>query len=332
MQRTRVIAGTAALAALAGAALWWIGPKAEPGAQGPGQGAWHAGAHGEAGAGPGAIAPGRVSQGSVLGPSPQGAPADSTDPLLVHGLRDTLEAMLLEAGDASDPSALKQRLAALVGRHFPPALAARALALAERYVDYRVALGRLDARAPQDLADPRALRDTMEARHKVRQQFFDGAEYDALFAREAELDRYTLARLEIARNTSLTPDQRAQALQAADNELPPERRAERAASTEHMAAAAQTAAFNAQNASDLTRHQSRSAQYGEAAAHALAQLDREERHWQQRLDQYSQASARPGRDSAALAQLRQQLFTSDEQQRVDAALALRRLGSQPSGS
>jgi lipase chaperone LimK len=246
----------------------------------------------------------------------------AVDPLLVDGLRDTLEALLLEAGDANDPAALKQRLAALIGSHFPAALATRALALAERYVDYRVALGQL--RAPQDLSDPRAVRNALEARHKVRLQYFDGAEYDALFAREAELDRYTLARLEIARNTELTPEQRAQALQAADSELPQQRRAERSAATEHMTAAAQTAAFNAQNADPHTRHAARSAQYGEAAAHAMAQLDRDEQLWQQRLDQYSQARAQQG-DGAALQQLRLQLFSADEQQRVEAALALRTL-------
>ena len=106
---------------------------------------------------------------------------------------------------------------------------------------------------------PGDARLALEARHKVRLQFFDDAEYDALFAREAELDRYTLARLEIERNTQLSPEQRAQALQAADDELSAERRAERSAATEHMAAAAQTAAFNATNADERTRYAARAA-------------------------------------------------------------------------
>ncbi|MFN4120392.1 lipase secretion chaperone [Acidovorax sp.] len=248
--------------------------------------------------------------------------AAADDPLLVDGLRNTLEALLLEAGDSSDPEALKQRLAALVGKHFAPGLATRALALAERYVDYRVALGRL--RLPKDPTDPHALREAMQARHAVRLQFFDGPEYDALFAREAELDRYTLALLEIARNPAMTAEQRAQALRDADNELPAARRAERAEATAHMEAAAQSAAFNAQNTDPYTRHAARSAQYGEPAAHALAQLDREEQHWQQRLDQYTQARAQQG-EGPALDRLRIQLFSADEQQRIDAALALRKL-------
>ena len=327
-QPSRTWAAAAAVLALTTAAVvWWQGGPARPGA-----GDAHTATAGAAAA----------SAGAQVQPSPaQGADnsffarrraitADGpADPLLVHGLRDTLEALLMEAGDASDPATLKQRLAALINQHFPAALATRALSLAERYVDYRVALGSL--RAPQDLTDPRALRDALEARHKVRLQFFDDAEYDALFAREADLDRYTLARLEIERNTQLSPEQRAQALQAADNELSAERRAERSAATEHMAAAAQTAAFNASNADERTRYAARSAQYGPAAAQAMAQLDRDELHWFLRLDQYSQARAQQG-EGPGLQQLRQQLFSPEEQQRIDAALALRRLNAGSSGS
>jgi len=324
---SRTWAVAAAALALTTAAVVWLGGPA-----GLGAGDTH----------PPPVGAAAATAGAQVQPSPaQGADhsffarrraitADGpADPLLVHGLRDTLEALLMEAGDASDPATLKQRLAALINQHFPAALATRALALAERYVDYRVALGSL--RAPQDLTDPRALRDALEARHKVRLQFFDDAEYDALFAREAELDRYTLARLEIERNTQLSPEQRAQALQAADNELSAERRAERSAATEHMAAAAQTAAFNATNADERTRYAARSAQYGPAAAQAMAQLDRDEQHWNQRLDQYSQARTQQG-EGPGLQQLRQQLFSPEEQQRIDAALALRRLNAGSSGS
>ncbi len=322
-QPSRTWAVAAAVLALTTVAVvWWLGGPA-----GFGAGDTHPSPAGATAA----------SAGAQVQPSPaQGADHSffarrraittdgPADPLLVHGLRDTLEALLMEAGDASDPATLKQRLAALINQHFPAALATRALALAERYVDYRVALGSL--RAPQDLTDPRALRDALEARHKVRLQFFDDAEYDALFAREADLDRYTLARLEIERNTQLSPEQRAQALQAADNELSAERRAERSTATEHMAAAAQTAAFNASNADERTRYAARSAQYGQAAAQAMAQLDREEQHWNQRLNQYSQARAQQG-EGPGLQQLRQQLFSPEEQQRIDAALALRRLNA-----
>lgn len=253
-------------------------------------------------------------------PTPLASADSLADPLLTNDLHYTLEALLWQAGSASDPSLLKQHLAELVGRRFPPTLAARAVELSGRYVDYRVALGAL--RPPQDSTDLQVLRNALKTRQAMRLQFFDDAEYSALFAREDELDRYSLARIEAVRNPRLTPEQRMDALKATEQLLTKERMAERKTAVEHMAVAAQTAVFNARSTDSDTRHAERSARYGEAAAHALAALDREEQYWQQRLDLYSQASSGSSSD---LQLLRQQRFTPEELQRLDAALALREL-------
>lgn len=322
------VAIAVAVGITAAALTWWLGAtNGQPQAHAPGRNLGPEGATALSAAAGTRVAGGDATEAHrrISGPA-----ADNTaDPLLTEGLRDRIEAMLMEAGDVSDPQALKKKLAQRVAQHFPPDLVTRALALIERYVDYRVALGGLHA--PQDLNDPGALRSALDARQKVRAQFFDEAEYDALFAREAALDRYTLARLEIARNTEVSAEQRTQALQEADALLSPERLAERSAATAHMAAAEQTAAFNATNTDERTRYTQRSAQYGEPAAQAMAQLDREEQNWQQRLTQYSQARTQQG-DGAALQQLRQQLFSVDEQLRIDAALALRQLKPSAPGS
>ncbi len=246
------------------------------------------------------------------------------DPLLTPGLRDALEALLMAAGDAANPQALKQRLEALVGEHFPPELATRALALAQRYVDYRVALGEL--RPPADQSDPQALRTVMAERQKVRLQHFDGDEFDALFAQDLALDEYMLARLEIERNSTLTPEQKRTALQDAEQGLAPADRAQRAEAVAHEGVAQQTAAFNAQGVDERARHAQRSAQYGNEAAQRLAQLDREDGDWNARLDQYQQALAN-SQDAATLEPLRTRLFSPEEQLRIDAALAARSLAA-----
>ncbi|MCB1978591.1 MAG: lipase chaperone [Burkholderiaceae bacterium] len=230
--------------------------------------------------------------------------------------------MLLEASDAPDPQALKRRLAELVRLRFGEALSTRALALAERYVDYRVALGQL--RPPADQTDPQALRTVMAERQRVRRQFFDGDEFDALFSQDLALDEYMLARLEIERNSALTPEQKRSALQEAEQALSPAVRAQRAEAVAHEGVAQQTAAFNAQGVDERTRHAQRSAQYGPEAAQRLAQLDREQGDWNARLDQYQQALAST-QDPARLQPLRAQLFSPEEQLRLDAALAARSL-------
>nr|WP_279343579.1 lipase secretion chaperone [Variovorax terrae] len=264
---------------------------------------------------------------AAMAPRPGRSAAD--DPLLSPTLRQVFEEMLLEAGEAGDPATLKQRLTALVPGRFPPGLVTRATALIERYVDYRVALGGLAP--PADPQDPRALRTLLEARQRVRERHFSPEEYDALFAQEAPLDRYTLARLEIERNAGLTPAQKQAALREAEGELGEAERAARSAAVAHVAVAAQTAAFEAQGTSDSERYAQRRAQYGDDAARQLARLDQEEHDWQARLASYAGAQAAQGSSPEQLQQLRQQLFTPQEQLRVDAALAARRLAS-PGGS
>lgn len=263
---------------------------------------------------------------NMLGTAPEGplARAAATtvppDPFLSSDLRHKLEAMLLDAGDAPTPAALKARLAGVVAGHFSASEATRALALAERYVDYRVALGEI--KPPADAGDPRALSAAVQARQRVRERYFAGEEYHALFAQEEELDRFTIARLEIERHASLTPAQKQAALKDAESELGDAQKAARADAIAHVAVAAQTAAFDAQGLSEQARYAQRRSQYGDAAAQQLAQLDREEAQWQQRLSQY--AAAREGKATEGqLQQLRQQLFSAEEQLRIEAALALR---------
>lgn len=257
-----------------------------------------------------------------------------TDSFLTEHLQQTFEDMLLEAtasGDVRDVAVLRQRLNALVGKYFSPELVQRATALLARYVDYRQALGQLAA--PTDPADPSAMRAALQARDRVRQQYFSAEEHEALFAQDERLDRYTLARLGIERQTQLSAEQKRAALDVAAQGLSDSQRAQRSAAVQHLDVQTQTAAFDSRNTPAAERHAQRSAQYGEPAASRLAQLDGQERQWQNNLDQYAQAmAALPVNASAEqrqqLDQLRQQLFTPEQQLRVDAGLELRALNRQ----
>ena len=252
------------------------------------------------------------------------APADA---FLTPELRHTLEEILFEAsrsGDASDPAMLKKRAFALLPRFFPAQYTVRATALLDRYIDYRVALG--DIKPPDDPGDPRALRTALDARQKVRERHFTGDEYEALFAQDMQLDQYTLARLEIERNNALSTTQKQAALADTEGTLSEAQRGLRRQAIAQMAVAAQTAALDAKGASDIERFNQRRTSYGEAAATQLAQLDREDRDWQSRLNDYASAAAKPA-SPGELQQLRQRLFSEHEQLRVNAALAARPQGA-----
>ena len=251
------------------------------------------------------------------------------DSFLTPDLRQTFEAMLLEVTggqDIGEPALLKKRLADLLPRYFTAELQGRAGALVERYVDYRLALSSI--KPPADPGDPRALRSALEARQRVRQQHFTGDEYEALFALDERLDRYTLARIEIERNTELTAAQKTAALKGAEQDLSEAQRAQRDQAIAHIGVASQTSGFDARGTSDVERFAQRSAQYGDAAASQLAQLDREERDWQARLNTYAAAQAAKS-SPEQLELMRQQLFSAPEQLRIEAALATRQLAANP---
>ena len=270
----------------------------------------------------------QVSLGLPATGTTQTAPARSAyaarvDTFLRADLQHQIEALLLEAiamGDTNDPAVLKKRAALLVTRHFPADQAERAAALVERYIDYRVALGNI--RAPADPGDPRTLRNAIEARDHVRSRYFAPDENEALFARDAELDRYTLARLEIERNSALSKIQKEAALHAAEAGISDAQRAQRADATSHLGVAAQTAAFEASGASEQARYLHRQAAHGDAAARQLAQLDREERDWQTRLGDYD-AARKNSASEQDLQRVRSQLFSDVEQLRLPGALTAR---------
>lgn len=279
--------------------------------------------------------------GSPARPSPE------ADVFLTEQLQQTFEDLLLEAlasGDVRDGAVLRQRVSALVAKYFSPDLVQRATALLGRYVDYREALGQLAA--PADPTDPDALRAAVQARQRVRQRYFSAEENEALFGQDERLDRYTLERLSLERQTDLTEAQKQAALTLAAQHLSDSQRAQRSAAVQHLDVQAQTATFERSNIASTERHAQRSALYGEQAAQRLGQLDAEERQWQASLDQFAQAASAldmPGAASTGAAsqtsaaqrqqleQLKQQLFTPEQQPRVEAGLALRALqASNPS--
>ena len=304
----------AAVAALGGIAFWWASSEPAPTATSASDGA----ARGWVGH-PGATGRHTGSAPNALGDNPQ-ASRSGGDPFLSADLRFLLEGLLLEAGEAGSPTELKQRLAALVPRHFPAAFVVRAQALAERYVDYRVALGAL--KGPLDPRDPQAVRQAMEARQQVRERHFSAEEFEALFGQDLALDRYTVARLEIERNAQLSPAQQALALREAELAFTPEQRIQRAQASAHVVVAAETASFDARATSEAERFDQRRQQHGEAAAQRLAQMDQEERHWQGRLALYAAALTQAA-PPAELGDLRNRLFTESEQLRLEGALAAR---------
>ncbi|RTQ32621.1 lipase chaperone [Variovorax gossypii] len=246
-----------------------------------------------------------------------GTSVHAPDPLLTPGLLRTFEQML-DDSQARDKEGLMAEMRAKIDKYLPPEWRVRALGLLERYIDYRNALEALPA---ADIGDPAGLRRILDARAGIRARYFAPEEVEGLFGAEEKFDRFSVEKLEIERNRSLTPEQKREALAKTEETwLTPEQRADRVASTAQLAVGEQTAALEARGASPQERFAERSQQYGHEAAQRLAALDQQEQDWQSRLSRYAAA------DEATRTQLQAELFTPQEALRLQAALEMRAAG------
>lgn len=195
--------------------------------------------------------------------------------------------------------------------------------LLSRYVDYRIALQ--DLPAADASLDAGALRQRLDALNALRQQFFSADEYVLFFARENAEDEYMVQRLALTRQAGLNEEQRAQALAELELQLPEEVRMARAESIRYGELYAATQTLQERGASAEEIRQLREQALGSAAADALADLDRQQAVWQQRLSDYAternrlrQSGLNDSQLQAAIADLQASRFDERERMRVQA--------------
>lgn len=218
--------------------------------------------------------------------------------------------------------------ASLNNRLTEPALS-QALELLSQYVDYRLSLTELDQSLPPGLDDQgfdlKALRMRQQALQSIRAKHFTPQIQAAFFGEEAQLDEFTLSKLEIEQNTALTEQQKVRQLAQLESTLPDTVQQTRTRGMINADVFEKTETMRSKGATDADIFQLRARNLGETAATNLAQLDHQQQQWQQRLDHYHREKASlenaglSGQDQqAALSQLQQQLFTGPEQLRVRA--------------
>lgn len=226
------------------------------------------------------------------------------------------------------PLALRRIRETLAQRFSEPALG-QSLALLQRYVSYRLALDELDQQLPPGVTtegfDLGALRQREQALEALRLSHFSQEEYTAFFQDDQRLDNYTLARLEIERNDSLSTDEKRRQLMSLELQLPESQRQARKRATVNGEVYARAEGLKAEGASADELYQLRAANLGDVAASNLAKLDDQQREWQARLKHYAKAKAQiaeaglsPADRAIAIEALRERLFSGREQLRVRA--------------
>lgn len=234
--------------------------------------------------------------------------ARGRDPLLNPDLVRIFEQLIGRAGTP--------QLA--LGDHVPAEHLAQARRLLDKYRQYRQDIAGI---APTESGrPPSALLDAvLTARLSLQHKHFSDAEIAGLFAEDNQYDRFTVERLRTGERNDLTIEQKEETVvRLAHSLLTPEQREARDTARLPARIAAQNDWFDKSQTTAQQRMDKRSAEFGNEAAARMAEVDRQEAEWQQRIARLAAA------DPATQQQMRATLFTTQEQLRIDGALALHR--------
>jgi len=303
------LAGGAAAAALA--AIAWTGlPPAAPRGDAPAPVAREA-------------AP--VVPASLAGTTPDGAAYATADDALVldPSLIRLFDYWLTTVGEQPIAAIRSQVEHDLDGRLGPRA-ARQAKDLFARYVQFKEALKSQRPAKPVGRSVD-ILREGLRRMQALRASYFSQAESQALFGPQDVEASAALARMAVEQDPSLPAAQRQQRLAELDAQLPAGVREAREASMAVVRLEQAAQRIRAAGGSEDDVYRMRAAATSPEAANRLAEVDREDAAWKARIADYrSQRGAvlaSPGDEAAhaaAMAELRNRLFTPDEQRRLAA--------------
>ena len=253
------------------------------------------------------------------------AAGDNT-PLAYGELRRMFDYYLSALGEQSLPS-IAQQIQTELDRRLSPALAQKARRLLGLYLAFKRALVDVEARPGLSGNGVAGMRQRLLAQQDLRAQYFSAEELEGMFGFEDAMDADAIARLEISENPKLNAAQKKEQLSALDAAMPAALRADRDA-TQAVGRMEQRAAdMRAQGASDDEIFRMRAKAFDAPAASRLADLDREEAAWKQRIATYleardqllkAQTNASPSERQQALTSLQQSQFSEAEQRRLAA--------------
>lgn len=192
-----------------------------------------------------------------------------------------------------------------------------------RYLDYKLALSDLEAAyGDAGTSEPAEMERRMLEIHALRRTWMDAATAEAFFADEEAIDRFQLKKRSIGKETSLTEQQREEALAEAEKVLPePVRKARQDTRKFSRHEQARAAMANDPEALKAWRRQ----EFGEEAAEKLEGLDAEQKDWNERWQSYvkeretleASGLAEPEREES-LTRLREKYFSESERIRAQA--------------
>lgn len=217
----------------------------------------------------------------------------------------------LSASGEEPLAVIRARIVQHARESLPPAAAAEAEALLDTYLRYRDEMRALtsEGRAPADLE--RRLQWIREERRRI----FGASLAEVLFGEEERVVAVDLERRRVLQDTALSPEEKTRRLAGLEAELPGDVRESRARAAALVRSNAEVSALRASGAGEAAVFAAREREFGTEAAVRLADLDRENEAWEERLAAWRQERA------ALLADT--ELAAAERDARVEALLAER---------
>lgn len=255
---------------------------------------------------------------SLDGTRPDGNVKTTSDDILVvdASLVQLFDYYLATVGE-KPLDVIRQQIEKELDQRLKPGAAAQAKNLLGRYIDYKTALVEVEKNPQATGNSLAAIRARMEAMHQTRARFFSDAESNALFGLDDARDADAVARMEVMQDKSLNDAQKKEKLAALDAALPQQLRESRELPLQIVKLQEQAEQMRAKGASDDDIYRMRASALSPEAAARMADVDREETRWKQRIASYLSARASLS-DAAAIAELRNRMFDAQEQLRLPA--------------
>lgn len=256
--------------------------------------------------------------------------ADANGNLILDAdIRRVFDFFLNAVGEESSAQIIA-RLQAYIRAHLPASAARQALQILQEYLALRDAMsdaqrdasGRFAADHHSLSAD--TLRDRKQAIRALRSHHLSAEVDQAFYGEEDQFDDFTLAKLALIEDTSLSAAQRSEHIAMLEAGLPPALQAHIAAASRYQTLSQLTGEWTSQQADAAHLRQIRENIVGAEAADRLEQLDQRRTAWRTRVDDWlAQRNRMLANDALATAdkqqeveRLRQQHFAATEQKRV----------------
>ncbi|MBP2604439.1 lipase secretion chaperone [Acinetobacter calcoaceticus] len=245
---------------------------------------------------------------------------DSSQHLVVNSqTRDCFEYFITQYGE-NDLEQIKTHFGKFIqGQYLEPARS-QIMDLWTRYLKYREQLAQIQAPSAKQ-QDKNYFQKIFNSIQDIRKRFFSASEIEGLFSSEDIYQNYTLDRMQILEDSSLSEIEKARKLKERFEELPEDWQQNLQELSKLDDLHTLTKQIKARNGSAEELRQMRTALVGAEATQRLETLDTQRNAWQQRVtsylngrDEIIKSNMSDNAKNQAIQQLRQQQFNSSQEQ------------------